>query len=134
MLTTILGEKHNGTGIRWRIFVNNRPASTDACSVTVHAGDHLLFAAATAAARPTAIDAPGSVKVGSTFTVKIVSFDTAGQPTPLAGATLSVDGRSGTTDSLGIVPLTPTHVGTFVLTAERVGYVRAAAVQLLVTP
>jgi hypothetical protein len=133
-ITAILGETHRGPRVHWRIFVNNRAAGADACTVTLHGGDHLLFAAATRTERPVAIEAPSSVRVGSTFTVEVVSFDTAGRPRPLADATLSVDGRSGTTDSRGTVPLTPKHVGTFVLTAERVGYVRAAPVQLRVTP
>jgi hypothetical protein len=132
-IKTILGEADDGPRYYWSIFVNNRSASTGACGIKPHRGDQLLFAAAIYPEYPIAIEAPKSATVGQKFNVKVVWFNAKGKRAPLAGATLSVGGRSGKTNSHGIVPLTPSHAGSFVLNAEHTGYIRAAPVQLRVT-
>jgi hypothetical protein len=136
-ITSILGETHSFTSKDyWEIFVNNVAASVGACELHLHAGEQLLFAAvpATGTAYPLAIEgAPTSATTGKTFNVKVVYFNGKGIAKPLSGATVSVAGHSGKTNHQGIVPLTPTHAGTFVLQAQHAGYVRAAPVTVHVS-
>jgi Domain of unknown function (DUF4430) len=132
-IKSILGETDNGPKYYWSIFVNDRYATTGACGLKLHPGDVLLFAAATYPEYPIGIEAPSTATVGHTFDVTVVWWGAKGKPKPLAGATLSVGGHSGTTNSHGVVPLTPSHTGSFVLTATHAGYIRAAQVQLRVT-
>jgi hypothetical protein len=129
----ILGETDNGPKLYWSIFVNNRSASTGACEIKLHRGDQLLFAAATYPSYPLALEAPAAATVGKTFDVTVVYYNAKGTPKPLAGATVSVNGHSGKTDSHGVVPLTPGSAGTFTLNADDAGYLRAAPLRLTVT-
>jgi hypothetical protein len=62
-----------------------------------------------------------------------VWFNAQGKSEPLAGATLSVGGRSGKTNTHGIVRLGASHAGAFLLRAEHTGYIRAAPVRLRVS-
>ena len=132
-IKTILGETDNGPKIYWSIFVNNASASTGACGIKLHAGDQLLFAATKYPEYPIAIKSPATAKVGQQFNVTVVAYNAGGKSKPLAGATVSVNGHSGKTDSHGIVPLTPSHSGTYTLQAEKAGYIRAASVRLTVS-
>jgi hypothetical protein len=135
-ITSILGETHSFTPPKyyWEIFTDNVAASAGACQLKLHPGEQLLFAAVpdSGTEYPLAIEAPRSATVGRTFDVEVVYFK-GGARKPLAGATLSVGGRSGKTDGHGMVLLTPSHAGTFVLRAEHSGYVRAAPVTLHVS-
>jgi hypothetical protein len=56
----------------------------------------------------------------------VVWFNAKGKSKPLAGATVSVTGHTGKTNSHGIVPLTPSHTGAFSIAATDKGYVRSA--------
>jgi hypothetical protein len=135
-ITSILGETHSFTSKEyWEIFVNNVAASVGACQLHLHAGEQLLFAAVpdSGTAYPLALEAPTSATTGRTFKVKVVYFNGKGIAKPLSGATVSVAGHSGKTNHQGIVPLTPTHAGTFVLQAQHAGYVRAAPVTVHVS-
>jgi hypothetical protein len=130
-IASILGETHASTAKNvWKIFVNNAPSSKRACGIALHSGEQLLFAAVprNGAEYPTAIEAPRTAAVGSTFYVTVVWFNAKGKAKPLAGATLSVAGRSGSTNGRGVVPLTPRHSGTFVLQATDAGYIRPVPV------
>lgn len=134
-ITSILGERHAfSSKYFWEIFVNNASASAGACSLKLHRGEQLLFAAVPQKGTefPIAIKAPSSATVGHTFTVTVVRFNAKGKSKPLAGATVSVAGHSGQTDSHGTVPLTPSHAGTFTLRAAHPGYIRAAPVRVRV--
>lgn len=134
-ITSILGEAHAFSSKDfWEIFVNNVAASSGACALKLHAGQQLTFAAVpqSGVEFPIAIKAPASATVGRTFTVTVVAFDAKGKSRPLAGATVTVAGHSGKTDSHGTVPLTPNHAGTFTLTAAHRGYIRAAPVRVRV--
>jgi hypothetical protein len=135
-ITSILGETHSFTSKEyWEIFVNNVAASVGACQLHLHAGEKLLFAAvpASGTAYPLALETPTSATTGRTFKVKVVYFNGKGIAKPLSGATVSVAGHSGKTNTHGIVPLTPSHAGTFVLDAAHAGYVRAAPVTVHVS-
>jgi hypothetical protein len=135
-ITSILRESHAFTSkYFWEILVNNVSASAGACSLKLHSGEQLLFAAVPQKGTefPIAIEAPASAAVGHTFTVTVVSFNAKGQSKPLAGATVSVAGHSGKTDSNGTVPLTPDQAGTFTINAADTGYIRAAPVMVHVS-
>jgi hypothetical protein len=126
-ITSILGETHASTSKSvWKIFVNNVASSKRPCGTVLHSGEQLLFAAGprNRTEYPAAIEAPRAAAAGTTFYVTVVWFDAKGKPKPLAGATLSVAGRSGSTNGRGVVPLTPRHSGTFVLRAAHAGYIR----------
>ena len=125
----ILGETDNfsTTHSYWELFVDNVASQSGICDVKLHRGEQILFAAvpATGTEYPLGIKAPGTAKVGHTFNVTVVAYDAKGTAKPLAGATVSVAGHSGNTNSHGTVPLTPSHAGTFTLTATSKGYIRA---------
>jgi hypothetical protein len=134
-LTGILGESYaTSKTYSWGIWINNRFATTGACGIKLHAGDKLLFAAEPAKTQdPIALIAPAQAVKGHQFTVKVVAYSTAGKATPLPGAVVAVNGRSGKTDKRGTVSLTPSKTGSFVLTAIHPGYIRAAPVTVRVT-
>jgi hypothetical protein len=134
-VTSILGEAHSfSTKLYWSVWIDNRYATTGICGIKVHRGDQLLFAVEGSKTEdPIAIKAPSSATIGHAFTVMVVSYSTSGKSKPLAGATVSVAGASGKTDSHGTVPLTPSHAGTFTLQAAHPGYIRAAPVVVHVT-
>jgi uncharacterized protein DUF4430 len=129
-ITSILGESHSFTSrYYWEIFVNDVAASKGACEIASHSGEQLLFAAVpdTGTEYPTALVAPSSATVGHPFDVTVVGWGAKGKRGPLADATVSVAGRSGTTNSHGVISLTPSHAGTFVLVATHSGYIRSQA-------
>ena len=132
---SILGQYESGTHYYWDIFLNNVATSTGACEVNLHAGDQVLFAAVPASGTdyPLAIEGPSSATVGRKFNVKVVWFNAKGKAKPLAGATVSVAGKSGKSNRSGIVSLTATHAGTFAIDAARAGYIRAAPLRVRVT-
>jgi hypothetical protein len=135
LISSILGDTESGKKYFWGFYVNNRFASLGVCQTTLHQGDQLLLAVVPVSGTeyPIAIKAPSSAKVGRKFNVTVVWFTAKGKSKQLRGATVSVGGRSGKTNSHGIVPLTPSHAGTFVLRATHAGYIRSAPVRLRVT-
>jgi hypothetical protein len=135
-ILSILGETHSfSSKYYWEIFVDNVSASAGACDLKLHPGEQLMFAAVpdSPTTYPIALQAPTSATAGHAFTAKVVYFNGSGKAKPLSGATVSVAGHSGRTNSHGTVRLTPSHAGTFVLHAEHAGYVRAAPVTLHVS-
>jgi hypothetical protein len=129
-VTSILREAHSfSTKLYWSVWIDNRFATTGVCGIKLHRGDQLLFAVeGSKTEHPIAIKAPSSATVGHAFTVTVVSYSTGGKSKPLAGATVSVAGHRGKTNSHGTVSLTPSHSGTFTLEAVHRGYIRAAPV------
>jgi hypothetical protein len=135
LINSILGETQSGKKYFWGFYKNNRFASLGVCQTTLHQGDQLLLAVVPVSGTeyPIAIKAPSSAKVGRKVKATVVWFNAKGKSNPLAGATLSVAGRTGKTNSHGIVWLTPSHAGTFLLRAAHTGYIRAAPVRLRVS-
>jgi hypothetical protein len=126
---TILGDFESGTHYFWEILVNNVPATLGACEITPHPGEQLLFAAvpASGTADPIGLTAPRTATAGRPFDVKVVYYNAKGKSKPLAGATVSVGSGKGSTNSAGIVQLTPSHTGKFTITARKTGYIRDEA-------
>ena len=134
-ILSVLGETHSfSSKYYWEIFADNVASSAGACELKLHSGEQLLFAAVpdSGTTFPLALEAPKSATVGHRFTVKVVYFKGA-KAIALAGATVSVGGQRGKTNSHGTVALTASHAGTFVVHAQRAGYVRAAPVTLHVS-
>jgi hypothetical protein len=136
-LTSILGEAHPfSSKDYWEIFVNNVPAATGACALTLHHGEQLLFAAVSdsgPAEYPLALIVPSHAAVGHAFKGEVVYYDPKGKRKPLAGATVSVGGHSSKTGSSGKISLNPGHAGTFTFTATHKGYIRSAPVKVKIT-
>ena len=132
-LTSIRGESHPFTSKDyWEIFVNDVPASTGLCGISLRPGAQLLFAAVPdkGTEYPLAIKVPSSATVGRPFDVTVVWYTAKRKAKPLAGATVSVAGHRGTTNSHGVISLTGSHAGTFTMTAQHAGYIRAAPVKV----
>jgi hypothetical protein len=136
-ITSIFGETHTFASKKdfWEIFVNNVPAASGACGIKLKKGDHLLFAAVsqTGVAYPTAIRAPRTAKAGRRFNVKVVYFNAKGVAKPLAGAVVSLHGKSVKTKTNGIVGVTESSRGTIVIRARAHGDVRAVPARVQVT-
>ena len=136
-ITSIFGETHTFASKKyfWEVFVDNRAATVGACEQKLHNGDKLLFAAVsqTGFAYPIAIRAPRSATVGHRFNVKVVWFNAKGVAEPLAGAVVSLHGKSVKTKANGIVGITWGSPGTIAIRASRLGYVRAVPVHVKVT-
>ncbi len=136
-VTSIFGETHTFASKKyfWEVFVNNTAATVGACEQKLHKGDQLLFAAVSQKgfAYPMAIRAPRSAAAGHRFNVKVVWFNAKGQAKPLAGAVVSVRGKTVKTKGRGTAAMTWSSPGTVVIHASRPGYVRAAAVRVKVT-
>jgi hypothetical protein len=136
-ITTIFGETHTFASKKdfWEVFVDNRPASVGACEQKLHKGDHLLFAAVSqkGTAYPIAIRAPRTATAGRRFNVKVVYFNAKGHARPLAGAVVSLHGKSVKTKANGIVGITESSPGTVVIHASHAGDVRAVPARVKVT-
>jgi hypothetical protein len=136
-ITSIFGETHTFASNKyfWEIFVNNKAAAVGACEQKLHQGDQLLFAAVPQKgyAYPIAIRAPRNATAGHRFDVKVVWFNAKGRPKPLAGAVVSVHGKTVKTKGRGTVGITWSSPGTVVIHASRPGYVRAVPVPVKVT-
>jgi hypothetical protein len=134
---SILGEAHSFSSKDfWEIFVNNVAAESGACELKLHSGERLLFAAVPdkgPTEYPIALEVPSHAVAGSPFTGKVVYYNAKGKATPLAGATVTVNGHSSKTGTRGTIKLSPGSAGTFVFTATKTGYIPAAPVAVSVT-
>lgn len=141
-ILTILGEKHPFSPPKyfWELFANNVPASVGACEQKLRRGQQLLFAAVpdTGNAYVTATRAPGTAVVGIPFTIKVVWFNAKGHARPLAGARVTGNAVTTTTNSQGVATVIALHPGALVLHASHAwsastAYVRAAPVTVHVS-
>jgi hypothetical protein len=126
LIGTIEGETPTGNNF-WTLFVNGRSSSTGACETPLHAGDHVLWFDCQADANfnctnnPLALTAPALAQRGHRITLHVTQIDGFGHSTPMARATVRGAGASGTSDSSGVVHLTPHTAGTFTLQARHSG-------------
>jgi hypothetical protein len=137
-ITKVIGDYESGKKYFWAIFVNNVSASVGACSISLHPGDKLLFAAVPSKsshpAYPTALRGPNAVAVGSTFRVQLVYFNAAGKAKGLKGARVTGSGVNLITNRHGFITLKATHQQTLHLRASPAGYVRAVSLTVLELP
>ena len=128
-VSSILGETDNSTKAGyWEFFVNGVSASAGICDPTLAAtqivkpGDQILFAA-TADYSALPIDIVKAKTSGDKVFATVDYYTAAGKLKPLKGATVKLNGKSGTTNAKGVVTLTVKKTsGT--LTASETGYIR----------
>ncbi len=126
LVSTIEGEAPTGNNF-WTLFVNGRTSSTGACETPVHSGDHVLWFDCHADANfnctnnPLALTAPALVQRGHRITAHVTQIDGAGHGTPMDGATVRGGGVGGSSDSGGVVHLSPHTAGTITLEARKPG-------------
>ena len=89
----------------WFVKVNHKVPSTGGEKVKVHAGQGILWAyGAYPYPAELALRAPGHVRPGKAFGVRVFSYDEKGKKTPASGVTVS--GASGPTDQAGRATVT----------------------------
>jgi hypothetical protein len=138
-ITSILGETHSfSSKYYWEIFANNVAATSGACQIKLHRGEHLLFAAVpiTGYEYPLAVRILTKPVAGRPFQVRVVYYDAKGRAKPLAGATVKVGGisaepvpssqASATTNSRGVATVTEKNFGLTMISASKRGYIRSA--------
>jgi hypothetical protein len=123
---TILGEtdKFTSTKSFWELFVNNVAATSGMCSVKLHPGEHLLFAAVPASGieYPLGLTVPSHPVAGRSFNVRVVFYNARGKAKPLAGARVN----GVLTNAHGVAKIGAAHTGRLVLKATHAGYIRYA--------
>lgn len=126
-VTQILGEtdvyKH---GHYWEIFVNHKAASAGICSLPLHAGEQILFAAvpATRTVYPLTLSGPSKVTAGRAFTLRVSAYNGKGIAKPVAG--LRMSGTSHASNAHGLITVTESRRGTVRFTASGTAYIRSA--------
>jgi hypothetical protein len=116
---TILGESHLFSGpTYWEFWLDNAPAAKGVCEQEIKDGDTLLFfpgcygTECPAPSNPLGIEAPTVAEQGSPVQAKVTSYENGtGTPSPAAGATVSYEGRTTTTDASGLATLTFASTG-----------------------
>jgi hypothetical protein len=136
-LTSVLGETWSFTSPNfWSEWINNRFASTGICGSKLHAGDRVLFAAIPskgAPEEPLGLSGPAKPKFGHQFELKVVAFTANGVAKPLAGAHVHGSGVDATSNSSGIVRITPNGTGRLTFRADKPGFIRAPALRVKVS-
>jgi hypothetical protein len=106
----------------WDFWLNGEESTKGICGSQVHSGDQLLFfpgcfgPECPPAPNVLGVEAPTAAEVASPVPVTVVSHPSAGgEPVPVAGASVSSEGASGTSDSGGHVTLAFGHAGRFTL-------------------
>ncbi|MGB9185598.1 MAG: hypothetical protein WCB67_16195 [Solirubrobacteraceae bacterium] len=134
-VTQIFGETHTFTSKDyWSIWVDNKFATAGICSLKLHRGEHLLFAAVPIKGTefPIVISGPKHAAAGRSFTLKVSYINAKGAVKPVAGARVHGSGASGVTNAAGTVSVTATHKGMLAYTAAKTGFIRSAAVTVRV--
>ena len=105
------------------VWLNNRESQVGVCGIELQTGDALLIfvgrcdysaeeeRCTNPPVLPLGIDAPDRAAPGTAVNVKVVEYDTEGNPTPVAGATVSGGDAAATTDAQGVAAVTFTERG-----------------------
>jgi hypothetical protein len=142
-ITSIAGEVPPGTTY-WSLWVNRKFAMLGACALELQEGDEVLFFVdrcddfdpATFVCRdqvfPLGLTAPANAVVGSEVQLTVVSYDPNGVAKPEAGARVTGPGVDVTTDAAGRASFVAATPGTLRLKAEKPGFARSEARELVV--
>ncbi len=105
-ITGILGLRETGKRYYWALYVDNRFATKGACDEALKPGANVVFAVVSAkgAEEPLLGVQTPTARAGFPYTVQVVTYSATGKARPLAGATVSVDGRSVVTQRNGWTP------------------------------
>ena len=128
-LTRIFSETHLfSSKDYWSIWVGDGYAQHGLCSIKLHPGEQLLFAAVPGTFQGSllALKAPSSATTGSGFKVTVYSVNTKGKRTPLAHAHVSGRGVNATTNGRGVATIDPGAAGMLTLQATHAGDIRSA--------
>jgi len=118
----------------WYLKINHKSLSVGGDQAKIHPGDEVLWALETASApdykypNELVLSAPGSVKAGAQFTVRVLSYDEKGKKTPVEGA--KVTGAAALTGADGRT--TVTLSGPHRLSAAKSGEIPSARVSVCV--
>jgi hypothetical protein len=132
-VTSILGEAHPFTSEDyWSIWVDNRFASAGICSLKLHRGEQLLFAAVSQKVTeyPIVLTGPKHATTGHPFKVKASYFNAKGAAKPLAKAQILAGPINATTGRDGTASITTTKSGPLKLRASSTGYIRSATLRV----
>lgn len=106
----------------WSFWLNSRESTIGVCGSQLETGNQVLFipgcfgSECPAAPNVLAVEAPSVAAIGSSVTVRVLSYPgTGGEPTPATGAIVSSEGISQTTDPNGLTTLAFTHAGDYTL-------------------
>ena len=128
---TILGESHTFAGNSyWAFWQNDAYSEKGICEATLHSGDTLLFAPASAAEgaptpEPLGLQAPSEAAVGEAVPVTALAYANAtGAPAPASGAAIAYEGKTAETDGAGHATLVFAHAGSQPLGVSKPGTVR----------
>jgi hypothetical protein len=128
-VTSILGETPSRKAGYWGVWLDNKYATTGACEIKLHAGDHVLFAVDSVRKHehPLGIIGPAKATVGKPFTLKVVSYSDRGKARPVSGAHVRGGGLNVVSGKRGIVRVADATAGKLTFTATDAGYIRSAA-------
>lgn len=134
-VTQIFGETHTFTSKDyWSVWVDNKFASAGICSLKLHRGEQLLFAAVPIKGTeyPIVMSGPKHAAAGQSFTLKLSYINNKGAVKPVAGARVRGNGAAGVTNAAGTLSVTATHKGKLAYTAAKTGFIRSGAVTVRV--
>jgi hypothetical protein len=108
----------------WSFWLDDKESSLGACEAEAQEGDQVLFfpacygEACPPAATPLGIEAPASADAGEAVPVTVKRYDSQGEASPVAGATVSAAAMSVTTDADGHAQLDFPSAGRYTLRAS----------------
>jgi len=114
------GDNAGGVSSFWLYKVNHVSPEVGADAFTVKPSDDVLWYfvnGATNSGDELELAAPARVRAGEQFEATAFAYDFQGVRRPVAGATVSGGGTTGTTDASGVVHLTLTRIGNRTLRA-----------------
>jgi hypothetical protein len=136
-VTSILGEAHPFTSKDyWSIWVDNKFALAGICSLKLHRGEQLLFAAVPQKGRteyPIVLTGPGDATSGHPFEVKASYFNAKGVATPLGKAQIVAGSLHATTGTNGTASITASKTGPLKLRASSPEFIRSATLSVSVS-
>jgi hypothetical protein len=107
----------------WSFWLDNKEAPVGACEAELHSGDHVLFFPSCYGTTcppprlPLGIEAPTTAAVGESVPVTVSRYNTSGEGSPAAGATIAGAQASATAGSTGHATVTFAAPGTYTLQA-----------------
>lgn len=109
-IETIEGESHAfGSGFFWEMWVNHESSEKGACEAEPGNDAEVLFypcsESASECPSPLGIEAPASANVGESVTVNVKKYSAKGEPSNVAGATLTGAAEEAKTNSSGTATL-----------------------------
>jgi hypothetical protein len=114
----IKSETHGLGSTYYSLWLNNRESQVGVCGIELQTGDEVLLfvgrcdysveeqRCTNPPVLPLGIDAPDVAAPGAVVNVKVVEYDTQGNPTPVAGATVSGGDSASSTNADGIAAVT----------------------------